>query len=118
MWELQTTTKFDADAKCYAKKRPFELAAVLSNLDRYVEMLEKSQNSRCVQAGFLHPEPGGVLAIDQKGRKEKLQQTRLYTFASDKQKIVYLIAIGNKQSQANDIQFAKRFAQQMNHDEC
>ena len=109
MWTLQPTTRWDKDQRHYAKKHPDELAAVMRNLERYLGLLSKSKNSKAVQAGFLHPEGNGVLAIDQKGGGGNLQETRLYTFAVDETQTVFLIAIGSKDSQQEDIHISKRF---------
>ena len=67
MWELEPTTAWQKDQKYYAKKHPKELAAILNNLRRYLVLLAASKNSKAVQAGFLHHEPAGVVAVDQKG---------------------------------------------------
>jgi hypothetical protein len=92
-----------------SKKRPDELAAVLRNLERYLMLLKVSKNSKCVQAGYLHHEPMGVIAIDQKGIGGNLQETRLYIYAAEETKTVHLITIGNKDEQHSDIEFCKEF---------
>ena len=97
--------------KRYAKKRPAELTAVQRNLQRYLDLLNAAPNSKAVQAGFLHREPAGVIAVDQKGGGANLAETRLYTLADDSAKVLHLIVIGDKGSQANDIQISREFAQ-------
>jgi hypothetical protein len=113
MWRIQTTTSWEKDHKHYLKKHDSELAAVLRNLQRYLVLLNVSKNSKCVQAGYLHPEPGGVVAIDQKGLGANLQETRMYTFADDQQKIIYLLKISNKDSQHADIEYCRDFGSQI-----
>jgi hypothetical protein len=112
MWALEPSTQWEKDQKWYDKKRPNELAAVLRNLQRYLALLNVSKNSKCVEAGYLHKEPGGVLAIDQRGFSGNLQETRLYTFAIDATKIVHLITIGDKDAQHSDIEYCKDFIKQ------
>ena len=109
MWTIETSTQWERDFKHYEKKHPRELAAVLRNLERYHELLNAAKNARAVQAGFLHPEPLGIVAVDQKGGGSGLQETRLYTFAQDDRQILWIITLGNKQSQAGDIRLAKEF---------
>ena len=111
MWEIAPTNLFERLEKRYAKKRPAELAAVLRNLLRYLDLLNAAPNSKAVQAGFLHREPAGVIAVDQKGGGANLAETRLYTLADDSAKVLHLIVIGDKGSQANDIQISREFAQ-------
>ena len=114
MWTLQPTDRWDKDQRHYVKKHPAELAAVLRNLERYLALLGVSKNPRAVYAGYLHPEGGGVLAVDQKGGGGNLQETRLYTFACEERHIVYLITIGNKDTQAADIRLSRRFVASLN----
>ena len=109
MWQIEPTTGWERDHKHYAKKRPNELAAVLRNLDRYMKLLAVAKNSKAVQAGYLHPEPCGVLAVDQRGGGANLQETRLYTYADDDTRTVYLIAIGDKDAQHADVEYCKSF---------
>jgi hypothetical protein len=112
MWAIEPSTQFQKEQKWYDKKRRDELAAVLRNLQRFLALLNVSKNSKCVQAGYLHNEPGGVIAIDQKGFSGNLQETRLYTFAIDATKTVHLITIGNKDTQHADIEYSRKFIEQ------
>lgn len=109
MWQIETTDKWEREKKYYEKKHPNELAAVLHNTQRYLKLIETAPNPKAVQAGFLHHEPAGVVAIDQKGGGGNLQETRLYTFACVSEKVLYLITMGNKSSQSSDIELAKNF---------
>ena len=111
MWQIEPTTQWRRDARFYEKKHPNEMAAVMRNLERYVKQLEIAANSRSIASGYLHAEPLGVLAIDQKGGGGNLQETRLYTYADDVERIVYIITIGNKNSQASDIALSKDFVE-------
>ncbi len=111
MWQIEPTDRFDHEEHYYQKKRPRELAAVYNNLDRYVAQLNCSQRIACVQGGYLHNEGGRVVALDQRGTKgaDQLEETRLYTFADEREKVVYLITIGNKKEQSSDIKISKQF---------
>lgn len=109
MWNIQTTDTWEKDREHYVKKRPSELAAVIRNLDRYMALLEVSKNSMCLQGGYLHKEPMGVIAVDQKGSGPNLQETRLYVYPDDEMKTVYLLKIGGKAAQHSDIECCKRF---------
>jgi len=113
MWETETTTQWLKDIKYYEKKHSNELAAVLRNLKRFLALLETAPNCKAVQAGFLHNEPKGIVAIDQKGGGGNLQETRLYTYPHEikSKKVLYLITIGNKNEQTTDIQLSKNFVE-------
>lgn len=111
MWQVETTDRFEHEEGYYQKKRPEELAACYNNLDRYLTQLNCSPNAKTVAGGYLHPEGNNVLAIDQRGTKgaDKLEETRLYTYADEKNKVVYLITIGNKKEQDKDIKVSRQF---------
>ncbi len=107
MWRFLITSCFERAKRRYDKKRPDELAAVLRNLDRLREQLDALPHCRAAQAGFLHHEPAGIWAIDQKGpSRTKLQETRLYVFPVDADRTLHIITIGNKKSQAADLRTA------------
>jgi len=110
-WVIGTTGKYEKTHKEYAKKCPNELKAVLNNLDTYFTSLKALGHPLQIKAGFIHDEPRGVKAIDQKGgdQKTKLKQTRLYIYPDCDDKILYLILIGDKNSQKRDIKYCLDF---------
>lgn len=105
MWEIKTTESYERRFKHYAKKHRRELLAVLSNLDRFKGALDAGSSSQQAKEafGFTHREPGGVVAIDQKGGGPSLAQTRLYAYALDLDCVLYLITLGDKNTQADDL---------------
>ncbi len=112
-WQIEPTDQFTADKAWYAKKHPRELEAVVNNVARYMSQLKQAKNALCVQAGYLHPEPHGVVALDQKGGGAALQETRLYVYPDGEKRILYLITIGNKNTQQDDIKLASRFVESL-----
>jgi hypothetical protein len=114
MWGLEPSTQWQKDQKWYEKKRPDELAAVMRNLQRLLALLNCSKNSKMVEGGYLHKEPAGVIAVDQKGFSSNLQETRLYVYAVDDTRTVHLITIGNKDTQHSDIEYSKDFVARLN----
>lgn len=114
-WQLTKTDKFIRDFEHYQKKHPDELVAVMDNVDTYFRTLMKLGNPLQVQAGFIHKEPAGVKAIDQKGgkRKVKLQQTRLYIYPDTDKLTLFLFAIGNKTNQSEDIRYCQEMVKKL-----
>lgn len=107
---MQIAAEFERSKKHYDKKRPAELAAVLRNLARLLEQLNALPHCRAAQAGFLHHEPAGIWALDQKGpSRTKLQETRLYVFPVEDNQTLHIITVGNKNSQAADLRCALDF---------
>ena len=119
MWELVPTDKYLKASAIYEKKHPHELSAVLSNLDSYVKALNSGCNPLQISGGFIHPEPEGIVAIDQKGGKQKikLQQTRLYIYPQTERKLLYLITIGDKRLQGEDIKLCRAFVREIRKEE-
>ena len=111
LWCVEPTDQYNRDFKHYSKKHPEELKAVLDNIDTYLKLLNSCDNPAFISVGFLHNEPDGIKAIDQKGSKskQKLQQARLYTYAYSDNNILYLLGIGGKTSQGGDIQKYRKY---------
>ena len=114
-WQLEHTDKYLRDYAYFKKKRPDELVAVLDNLDTYFKALSKLGNPLQVTAGFIHSEPDGVIAVDQKGggRRLRLRQTRLYVYPDTKAAIVHVLAIGDKTAQKSDIDACRGFVKKL-----
>ncbi len=110
MWEIETYTGFENQYKKFVKKHENEASAALSNLQTYFEVLKETNNVQTAnQQPFVHPEPEGMVAIDQRGariekRSGKLKATRLYVYAAVINQTVYLLGIGDKDSQKQDIE--------------
>ena len=117
-WKIDYTDKFGRSLKRYQKKHPDELKAVLNNLDTYFKAIKFVEHPLQVKAGYIHNEPKGIIAIDQKGggRKTKLKVTRLYVYPDAEKRILYVLAIGDKQSQARDIQNCKEKVEKLKRD--
>ena len=109
MWEIKTTDEFERKKKHYEKKHPRELAAVQDNLDTYHKTLNGGVKPKQAIFGFIHAEPSDVVAIDQKGGGAKLAQTRLYAYPDVTRNTLYLITLGDKKSQRDDIKICKDF---------
>jgi hypothetical protein len=102
-WVLLPHSAYLRDLRWYTKKRPVELSAVLRNLERFMILLTRSPSARSVHAGFIHPEPHGMVALDQRGGGGRLQETRLYCYAHACSRTIYLLGIGDKSSQPADL---------------
>lgn len=108
-WRIEPTDTYERAHKYYEKKHPIELRAVLDNLDRYWVAIANGVHPQFVVAGYIHDEGKGVRALDQRGSKGKLKQTRLYVYPDVETKIIYLITIGDKHSQRQDIKQSTDF---------
>ena len=115
-WVSFPTSQYKRDSKKYSKKKLNEYVAVINNLDTYYKALKDIGNPMQIKSGFIHKEPDGIKAIDQKGggQKVKLCETRLYVYQEQETKILYLLKIGDKQSQRKiDIKFCREFVKNL-----
>ena len=113
-WHIEALDTYDRAHKHYEKKQPQELIAVLDNLDRYFKTVMRGVHPQFVVAGYIHDEGKGVRAIDQwGGAKGKLRQTRLYVYPDVEAKTLYLITIGDKDSQKEDVKLSADFVVQL-----
>lgn len=115
MWGIEKYTGFESRYKKFVKKHESEASAALSNLQTYVDVLNETNNVQIAnQQPFVHKEPDGIVAIDQRGvkierKKGKLKATRLYVYAAVVNQTVYLLGIGDKDSQKQDLEtFSKK----------
>jgi hypothetical protein len=109
MWTLEPTDDYERRHKRYTKDHPRELAAVLDNLDTFLRALQAGAKVQQARFGFIHPEPHGVLAVDQKGGGKALAQTRLYVYPDPDTETLHLIILGDKRSQREDIKTCNNF---------
>ena len=106
MWKFQTRDLYERRYKHLAKKHSEAVAATLANLEKYFASLNQGATPSRIRTSFIHPEPGGVIAIDQAGggrKLSKLHQIRLYVFPEETEKELIVITIGDKQSQRSDL---------------
>ena len=113
MWNLELTGLYTRKFKKFHKKHSREAIAVLNNLDTYHKTLNRGINPLQIKAGWIHPETQGAVAIDQKGGGKDLLQTRLYIYPDVESGTVYLITIGDKNSQKADIADCRKFINQL-----
>ena len=112
-WNIEPTEKFERLYKKYEKKQYEELVAVLNNLDTYHETLQHVSNPFNITSGFIHHEPKGIKAIDQTKADRKLKETRLYVYPDPETKTLYLLTLGDKRTQKEDLKFCIDYVKNM-----
>jgi len=112
MWTLQPTDVFDRRLRRYSKRYPAATIAVLDNLDRYFNALPVSK-LRDLRGGYIHPEPAGVVALDQSGAARKQREMRIYVYPNEKDRILHVITIGDKNSQEQDIKDSSDYVKEL-----
>ena len=117
MWTQVPTDELKKQLNRWPNKHKRELGAMLANLKTVYLALRSGASVESLQFGFVHTEPGGVLALDQKGGGAGLKQTRLYVYPQKSAQVVHVITIGDKASQSADVAYAKAFVDGVKADE-
>ena len=113
-WTQQLMDQFVRQRKRYEKKQPRELLAIERNLDIYFQTLISGQKPAQIHFGFLHTKYRlGIVSIDQKGMGKNLAQTRLYVYPDKMNQIVWLLSLGDKQTQQKDVQICYEIVSQL-----
>ena len=111
MWELDDSDRYQRRYRQYDRKRRAELDAVEDNLRRFMAAVDGGVPPWMVKAGFIHHEPDGIKAIDEKGAPRGVAGTRLYLYPHEGTETIYLLTIGGKGSrqQQEDINHCRKF---------
>ncbi len=97
--------------KDFNKKHPREFAACFANLAHVVELLNSSGAPGAFQVGFFRSEGENIYRIGQTGVKHAVE-TRLYVYVYTQGHMVYVLTIGDKTQQADDIRRCKAIARE------
>jgi hypothetical protein len=114
-WQIVPCSDYEKPKKEFTKKWPEEMRAVAANLRTLLLALENGAKSEQLKSlGFVHSEPMGILAIDERGceKKTKPKAVRLYVFPDESESILYVMLLGDKSAQSKDIALCKSFAQE------
>jgi hypothetical protein len=113
MWEFEPSAEFIRRQKRWPDKYRRELRNMLDNLDTYLRALREGAKPLQIKFGFVHPEPSGAIAVDQRGEGKGLKQTRLYAYAEQETSTLHGITLGDKGTQRKDVQQCKEFIEQL-----
>jgi hypothetical protein len=112
---LRRTGEFERCLKWYRKKKPKELESVLNNLDTLVKSMDGGKPLKPFAYGFLSSEPSDVVRIKESGNSG-LAATRLYVYHEVATDTLYLLTIGDKNTQGEDIELGKEFVKEITAD--
>ncbi len=108
-WQVETAYASQGKFKRFARKYPREYESVFTNLEKVMRLLRSGNKLGSFQIGFFRSEGDGVYRIGQTavpGAKE----SRLYLFPDEQNRVMYVLNIGDKDSQDVDINESKRLA--------
>jgi hypothetical protein len=97
----------------FAKKHPREYESLFANLDKVFKVLSSGHKLNTFKFGFFRSEGEGVYRIGQTAVRSS-QESRLYIFPDETSKTIYMLGIGGKNGQSEDIQQAKELRRSIN----
>ena len=119
MWKSAKAEGFENCLKKYAKKHLAEANAVLANLETaFAVLMETNSVQKIRELNFARKEPDGIIALDSRGAKRertgtKLKATRLYVYAVEINSTLYLLRIGDKDSQVQDLKTCRKIVRKI-----
>lgn len=105
-WEIESTEEFERSFRRSHKRYEASCEAALSRLQHFLDCwLNNPQLAPGFHLpGWVHPEGRGVLAVDQ-GTRRSLAAIRLYYYLDHPCRRLWLLRVGDKQSQYVDIAY-------------
>jgi hypothetical protein len=105
-WPVETKYATQNKFKDFSESYGREYASLFANLDKVLGILRQGSKMGSFQIGFFRSESGGVFRIGQTGVKSA-KESRLYVFPNQDNEIMYLLTIGTKDRQTQDINEAQ-----------
>ncbi|MCA8991945.1 MAG: hypothetical protein KDA88_08200 [Planctomycetaceae bacterium] len=116
MWTMIHDESVHKQFRSLGKKFRLEVINVLANLETVKKALDEGiQLEQLKKLGFVHNEPKGIVAVDQKGKggKTKPKALRLYLYPDFSQKQLYVIRLADKSQQPNDIKIVTQYVESL-----
>jgi len=116
---MEKAAGFENSFKKFSKKHRAEAKAVMANLETFFCVLNKTNNIQLAkQQNFVRKEPEGICALDSRGapresKGTKLKATRLYIYTVEVNSTIYLLRIGDKDSQSQDLKTCKKMVKKL-----
>ena len=107
LWQLEYTSEFGRTLKRYQKKHREAIAQLMSNFEKVHEALNLGCKPQSLTTKHIHSESQGILAVDQRGGKGKTKELRLYIWPCTSNSTIYVLKIGEKNRQSEDIEWCK-----------
>lgn len=112
-WTLVPCTDYEKRRGDFSKKWPHEMRAIANNFKTLVAAIEDGANPEQLKSlGFVHGNyPLGILSIDETGHEKgsKPKAIRLYLFPCTEESKLYVMLLGDKSKQSEDVALCKNF---------
>ena len=106
-WELdgRRISQFQRRYKKFAKSKEQEVLNCFENLQRVLDGL--NEGASLGELVFLHKESQGLFACDQHGPGKVKKELRLYFYPDEDEERIYVLQIGDKSTQQEDIKVCR-----------
>jgi hypothetical protein len=111
-WQVETSYASAGKFNRFAKKHAAEYDSLFANLEKIMRLLRAGSKFGSFSVGFFRSEGDGVYRIGQTGVRSA-KESRLYVYPDAPKNIMYVLAVGDKDSQQDDINEAKRTVKQI-----
>jgi hypothetical protein len=111
-WSIENKYAVTKKFETFAQARPREFASLFANLDRIVRHLNGGAKVGGFQMGYFRSEGEGVYRIGQTA-VQHAKESRLYIFPNQSNQTIYILTVGTKDRQPDDINEAKAMADQI-----
>jgi hypothetical protein len=111
-WSIENAYALSTKIRKFAEDYEREYISLFTNLNRIVQHLNGGAKIGGFQIGFFRPEGGGVYRIGQSA-VPYAKESRLYTFPNQDNQTIYILTIGTKDRQTEDINEAKAITEQI-----
>ncbi|HBF34359.1 TPA: hypothetical protein DDW35_07325 [Candidatus Sumerlaeota bacterium] len=104
-WQISIELASKKQFKDYKKKYPREYLSCFANLERLLEFLNQGVQG-AFEIGFLGSEGENCWRIAQT-KVQSAKETRLYIYVYSDENTIYVMGVGNKETQKKDIREIK-----------
>jgi putative component of toxin-antitoxin plasmid stabilization module len=111
-WPIENDYAILGKFKRFAKDYARENESLFANLDKVLRILRQGHKMGSFQIGFFRSEGDGVFRIGQTG-VESAKESRLYVYPDIQNQVMYILTIGIKDRQSEDINEAKAIVNQI-----
>jgi hypothetical protein len=113
-WTFTLCPDYEKRKKDFTKSWPHEMQAIATNLNRVLQSLENGARPEqlTLLGGFVHGGyPLGIISVDQTGHEKpsKPKALRLYLYPDATEQTLYVLLLGDKQRQSDDVKLCKEF---------
>ena len=114
-WESNADYATGAKFAKFQKQHPLEYKSLFANLSKIVGLLDSGHKIGGFNVGFFRSEGNEVYRIGQTGVPHA-KESRLYIYPDQSIKTLYILTIGDKDSQQDDINTSKTIVSKIQTD--